>query len=305
MAFDISTLPAYTDQTGAVVSKSVFAPKTASVIAKMPGVKGSKTVNVFDQPVTFQSDACGFTAIDSTPLTQRTLTVGAIKSDKSYCPHTIDGIYAQIYLVPGSYQTTIPFEQQILDLEAKNVAAQLETALWQGDLSSGSANLNKFDGLLKIITGATSASGVTQFTGNTFTTSTGMTAVVDTAYLNIPAQIRTSGNVALFIGVDAFVLYIKGLRDLNLFHFDPTQTGNFEIAYPADPAFRIYGVNGLNGTQKGVVARTSNLIYGFDLESDSAGAQIWYSRDNNEVRSTIRFKAGTQIAIPSEILYLK
>lgn len=304
MAYDISTLPAYVDQTdGNIIAKSLLSAKTATLIRKMPGVKGSKTVNIIDQPVTFQSDACGFTAIDSTPLTQRTLTVGAIKSDKSYCPHTLDGTYVQQFLPSGSYQTSIPFEQFLLDLEAGYVAQQLEVAIWQSDLSAGAANLNKFDGLLKIISGATSATGVTQFTGTNFASSA-MSATIDSVYAALPAQIRTANDVAIIMGIDSFVNYTIGLKNQNLYHFDPSGK-NQEYTYPGDQSVKIYGVAGLNGTNKIVGARLSNLVYGFDAEADSAQAKIWYSQDNNEVRSTIKFKAGTQIGIPSEIIYFR
>ena len=50
---------------------------------------------------------------------------------------------------------SVPFEQEYSEKKAKTIAAQLETALWQGDTASGNVNLNKFDGLVKLIGAAT------------------------------------------------------------------------------------------------------------------------------------------------------
>ncbi len=54
---------------------------------------------------------------------------------------------------------SVPFEQEFADKKAKTIAAQLETSIWQGDTDSVNVNLNKFDGLVKLI-GA--ASGVVE-----------------------------------------------------------------------------------------------------------------------------------------------
>ena len=302
MGYNISALPTYTDQTGAIISKSVLGAKSASLFTPMPDVKGSKSINIFDTALTFASDACSFSSNDTTTLTQRTLTVGAIKAEQSICPADFDGYYAQYFLKRGSWQTDLPFEQALLDYQAANVAALIETAIWVGDTSTGNtnANTNKFQGILPLISGSSSV-----VTGTTTGTSAGMVTVMQNVYNSIPAQLLNKDDVVIFAGFDTFRLYQQGLSNANLFHYDASIGANFEIFVPGTNV-KVIAVNGLNNTSNKIVAgRLSNFYYGFDASEDSASAKIWYSQDNEQVRMSYKFKAGVQVAFLPEIVYYR
>ena len=159
MAFSLGTLTAYVQQNEKLlVSSSVLGAKTAQLISDqgnvMVGVKSSETINVMETDANFQSDGCGYTASGTTTITQRTVTVGKMKVTESICPKNLEAYYLQKALPAGSNYDTVAFATQWTGRKSEKIASQLETAIWQGDTGSGNANLNKFDGLLKLITDA-------------------------------------------------------------------------------------------------------------------------------------------------------
>jgi hypothetical protein len=184
MAYDVSGLTAYTEEhkTPLIVAAQLGS-KTASLIQVAPGIKSSEKLNKLSTTVTFQANGCGFNSSGSTTLSQRTLTVGDVKVNESLCPKTLASKWTQSQLKAGARgeKESLPFEQEYTELQAATIAAQIETALWQGDTNSGTANLNKWDGFLKIIDAATNLTGVVSsnaFTGTgTITAATNSTTI--------------------------------------------------------------------------------------------------------------------------------
>ncbi len=161
-SYTVSSLANYTEeQKGALITKALFSGKTIDMLTPMIGVKTSQTVNRMDTNATFQAGGtCGWNASGATEFTQRTLTVGQIKIQEALCPKDLNAKYLQYALKAGSTQDALPFEDVYASLKAGIIAEQMETAVWQGDLTSGNALLNKFDGLLTVIGKNYSATGV-------------------------------------------------------------------------------------------------------------------------------------------------
>lgn len=185
MAFSVGTLANYTDeQRFPLIRKAVLSAKTASLLTLQAGVKSSAAINILESDAVFQADGCGFNASGTTALTQRVITAGAIKVQEALCPKTLEAKYIQTQLAPGSMYDSIPFEQLYAEEKASQIAKALEVALWNGDLASGSANLNKFDGLLKVIDGSYSAANVNaQKIAGTVATTSGSATVTGTSTL--------------------------------------------------------------------------------------------------------------------------
>lgn len=184
MAFDVSALAAYTKENqDQLVTKSLFDAKTQKMIVAdgnvMTEVKSAEQINVLDTDAVFQAGGtCGFSASGTTTFTRRAVTVGKIKVHESLCPKTLESKYLQLKMKAGSQPEEIPFEQQYSELKAGKIAEQLETALWQGDTNSGTANLARFDGLIKLIDAAGTAVVANAKAGTgTITSTTGSTSV--------------------------------------------------------------------------------------------------------------------------------
>ena len=312
MAFNVSALADYTEQNEALlVTSSVLGAKTASLIKSagnvMVGVKSSETINIMDTDAIFQSGAsCGFNASGSTSFTQRTVTVGKIKVNESLCPKDLEAKYLQKALPTGSMYDSIPFEQEFTDKKAKRIAAQLETALWQGDTSSVNVNLNKFDGIIKLV-GA--ASGVVDANTSTFIsgaplasiTAANVISIFDGVYRAIPATIVSYDDVVIFCGMDTFRTYTIALKNSNLFHYSIDVKADNEFVLPGT-TIRVVAVQGLNGTNDVFAMRLSNLFLGTDLLNEEEKFEIFYAKEADQVRFVSEFKMGVNFAFPDEVV---
>jgi hypothetical protein len=312
MAFNVSALADYTEQNEALlVTSSVLGAKTASLIKSagnvMVGVKSSETINIMDTDAVFQAGgSCGFNASGSTSFTQRTVTVGKIKVNEALCPKDLEAKYLQKALPTGSMYDAIPFEQEFTDKKAKRIASQLEIALWQGDTTSVNVNLNKFDGLVKLV-GA--ASGVVDANTSTYISgaplssisATNVVSIFDGIYKAIPAQIVSEDDVHIFCGMDTFRTYTIALKNANMFHYTVDVKADNEFILPGT-TIKVVAVQGLNGTNKIYAMRLSNLFLGTDLLNEEEKFEIFYAKEADQVRFVSEFKMGVNIAFPDEVV---
>ena len=202
--------------------------------------------------------------------------------------------YLQKALPTGSMYDSIPFEQEFSEKKAKRIAAQLETALWQGDTSSVNVNLNKFDGLIKLI-GA--ASGVVDANTSTFIsgaplasiTAANVISIFDGVYRAIPATIVSAEDVVIVCGMDTFRTYTIALKNSNLFHYSIDVKADNEFILPGT-TIKVVALQGLNGTNDVFAMRLSNLFLGTDLLNEEDKFEIFYAKEADQVRFVSEFK---------------
>jgi hypothetical protein len=218
-------------------------------------------------------------------------------------------------LKAGSSDESFAFEQEITEEIAQTIAEQLEVAIWRAD-TAGSAgtngSLNKFDGILKLLNAASgtvvqaNASGylgIPAITGAI--TTTNIKNIVDAMWVALPARIQGKSDVRIFVGYDFYNTYLQAYRDQNLFNFAPTKTS--EKAYGdgviiPGTNYALTPVHGLDGTNRAVALRMSNLFMGVDLEFEEESFKMWYSQDDMVNKLHVAFKMGVNFAFPGEIV---
>jgi hypothetical protein len=312
MAFSVSSLANYTKENEALlVTASVLGAKTASLIKSagnvMVGVKSAETINIMDTDAFFQAGGtCGWNASGTTSFTQRTVTVGKIKVQEALCPKTLEAKYLQKALPTGSMYDSIPFEQEYTDKKAVTIAAQLETAIWQGDTASANGNLNKFDGLIKLIGAAAgvvdaNVSGFVSGAPLTSITAANVISLLDGVYKAIPAKVVAADDMTIFVGQDTFRTYTIALKNANMFNYAFDGKADSEFVLPAT-TIKVVAVAGLNGTNDIFALRLSNLFLGTDLLNEEEKFEIFFAKEADEVRFAAEFKMGVNIAFPDEIV---
>ena len=310
MGFDVSALANYTKENEALlVTSSVLGAKTASLIKSagnvMVGVKSSEKINIMETDAIFQDGAsCGFNASGSTTFTQRTVTPGKIKVNEALCPKDLEAKYLQKALPTGSMYDSIPFEQEYSEKKAKTIAAQLETAIWQGDTSSVNVNLNKFDGLVKLIgaaSGVVAANASTYISGAPLSsiTDANVISIFDGVYKAIPAKVVAADDMTIFCGQDLFRTYTVALKNSGSFNYQIDVKADSEFVLPGT-TIKVVAVAGLNGTNKVYAMRLSNLFLGTDLLNEEEKFEIFYAKEADQVRFVSEFKMGVNIAFPDE-----
>lgn len=313
MAFDVSTLAAYVKQDERkIFSRSLFDAKTQQLIQAagnvMVEVKSSETVNVMSTDAFFQDGStCGFTASGTTAFTQRTLTVGKIKVQEALCPKDLEAKYLQKALPAGSEYTESIYAKEYVDLKSSIIAEQLETAIWQGDTTSGNAALNKFDGFQKLIlqaSGSTINANVSGYVSGaplSSITAANALSVVKGIKNALPAKVKGKADVKIFCGWDVFDLIVDAHVNANLFAYGAQNIGEGNFTIPGTK-YEVVAVHGLDGTSDLYAMRTSNMFFGTDLLNENDNAKMWYSEDDMNVKFSVTFKAGVQIAFPDEVV---
>lgn len=313
MAFSVGSLAAYTEQNEKqLVMSSVLGSKTASLIKDqgnvMLGVKNAETINIMDTDAFFQSGAsCGFNASGTTTFTQRTVTVGKIKVNEALCMKDLEGKYLQKALPAGSQYTEMIFAEDYSNRKAAKIAEQLEVALWKGDTASADGNLNKFDGIQKLVTAAggsvVDANTSTYITGGPIASITvsNVIAVFDAIYTAIPAKVVAKDDITIFCGMDIFRLYTVALKNANLFAYNLDIKADSEFFLPGSTV-KVVAVQGLNGTNDLYAMRISNLFIGTDLLNEEERFEIFYAKEADQIRYVSEFKMGVNFAFPDEIV---
>ena len=308
MAFDVSALNNYTKENEALlVTSSVLGSKTASLIKSqgnvMVGVKSAETINIMDTDAIFQSgSSCGFNASGTTTFTQRTVTVGKIKVNESLCPKDLEAKYLQKALPEGSRYDSIAFAADYTDKKAARIAAQLETAIWQGSTGSANVNLNKFQGLVTLIgSNAVEANNTTYYGGTaTAITTANVVAIFDALYKAIPATVVSKDDMTIWCGQDVFRTYTIALKNANMFNYAFDGKADSEFYLPGTP-IKVVATPGLNGTNKLYAIRLSNMFLGTDLLNEEERFELFYAKEADQVRFVAEFKMGVNVAFLDEI----
>jgi hypothetical protein len=303
MAYNVSSLTNYTnEQNFPILKASIIGAKTASIFTLQTGIKSSSALNIMAVTATLQSDAVGASTAGGGDVvfSQRMLSVAPIAVREFLDPKTLNSKYTQSQMKAGSEDNELAFEADIVDVLVKGINARNETALWQGDTTNGSSNLNQYDGYLKLISEA-SATTVT-VTAGTFTSANAI-ANVDALYASIPVEVLDADDMAIYMGRDYFRTYTTALKNANMFHYT-AESADGEIVVPGT-TIKIIALNGLNGTKRIVAGRKSNFFVGCDLDSEEDSVNAVYLPETEKVKIKVSYKYGVQIAFPAEIATLK
>ena len=309
MSLDVSGLAAYTDQEAmALIVKSVAGGRLAQYANLQPNVKTTTQVNILETDVVFQADGCSRSASGTTTLSQRSIVPGAVAIHEDLCMTDLASTYQSTMLRQGltNEKEEIPFAELYFADKVARVQKAIEVADWQGDTASGSANLNKYDGLNKIITAATAING--NPTG--ITTGTGITTAAVIGILTgmaelMPEDIMDADDLKLFVGMDTILKYQKAIADGNYFHYVVEGGYTAELPLIGFPNVTVCATPGLSGLTFGncYLMRASNIYIGVDLpDEESNDVRSWYDDNDRIYKVTMAFRRGVQVAFPDQIV---
>lgn len=283
----VTSLPEYVEQNkSGLIAESVLGSKSAGLLNLYSGIKGKTTLNLLNTDITLQDASdCGFNPDGDQTITQREITPAYIGVNMEYCDKNLLGTYAQHMVKIAAKQKTLPFEEEFIKDVLAKIDEKIEAMIWQGD----SANGAEFDGLIKVLAGAPTA-----------TTDASAYEAIKNVYMAMPANVADKDDATIFVGYDTYRKFIQELVEANLYHFRPEEA-NGEYYLPATNV-KVIAVNGLNGTKKVVGARKSNLYLGVDLMGDAETFDFWYSADNRTFRLVVEWLMGVQVAFPSEVV---
>jgi hypothetical protein len=301
-SFNLSSLATYTDELGGeLVRRAILEGETAKIIRVQPGVKGSQAINLLNSNLEVQTGACGWNPSGTTIFTQRDITVCDYKVNEALCPRDLNDYWLGQLLQPGSYNETVPFEQQIGELKSAQISQYIENIIW-----GASSATTCFSGFKELFaqqgTGTTTVTGGIVVTGQTALTSTTALDQVDNLVVQIPDDIADRDDLVLFMSHANYRKYLINFRTANYFHLPVGDSfAEMKTFHPATNIL-VHPVGGLNGSNLLVLAPAQYLVLGVDLMSDSEALRMFYSVDFDEVRLRCNFKAGVQCAWPNFVI---
>ena len=289
----MTSLPEYVEQRRLpLIAAAVLGGDTAKLFNLQTDVKTSAALNLLATDVEFgDGSTCGWDEAGTQTLSQRILETGLIKINMGYCDKVMLKYWTQYQVRVAAGDKTLPFEEYFINEVIKDVKAKLEKAIFQGDKDSQDENLNKFNGLIKIL-GA--ESDVVSFTKGA-----DVAASILAAYMAIPEEALDGASI--LVGADDFREYVQALVAQNLYHYDPNVP--VDVVYIPGTNVAVRKANGLNGTHKLIAGQLDkNFFYGCDMVNDEEKFEFWYSKDNREFRLAIEFNAGVQVAFPDMVV---
>ena len=278
-------------------SAALLTGETKSVIKVYPDVKSKIKIARLDLTNILQEADCTFTDGGSTTLSQKTLEVCPLKVNLEYCLRTFEANYLSEQLRAGSNSAQVMpdnVETYILDQVAKNVSADLETLLWQGDTAGSPASL--CDGLLVQF----DADGAIVTVGAAAITASNVIVEIGKVYAAIPAQVLNSRELAIFVPNQVAQAYRQALAAGG--YFATFNAGDLNLSYLGIPLIVSPGMP--NDTM--VAAEKTNLWFGTDLMSDFEDVLIIPQKNVSgapTVRFVAEFKFGVSYGVSEEIVY--
>jgi hypothetical protein len=313
MSFVVSSLTNYNnEQNKELLSAALFGSTTATYAQRRAGIKSSEALQLFDEDIFLQSgSSCGHAPTGNTTFSQRNITVGKAKVDKEWCLSDLETKWTQMLLPSGSNYTEADLPRATVEQVMANLMQIIETADWQGNTSSGNPNLNRYDGIQKILSdaGTTINANVSAYIATPITawTSSNVIGAIDGMILamvtNKPGVMAKAGRKLIFVPREVFTLYNIANRTANYFGFDGTAGQNpNEVRVLGYSDVYVVAADGLNGTKDAYMLHEGNLFLGEDNVSDMDNADLWFSQDDRTVKLQIKFKRGWQVAFPDEVV---
>lgn len=262
-------------------------------ITVKPNVKYKQVMQKLAVGDVIADASCDFTATSTVTLTERYLQPEDFQVNLELCKKDFESDWLSIEQGFSSFDD-LPssFASYLIGHVAGKVAAKMEQNIWNG----ANANAGEFDGFVALasadsdvidenFTGATTASNIIARLGD----------IVDA----IPATIYGNPGLAIYMSQADARLYVRAQAALgykDLYHVGQTDM-DFE-------GVKILVANGLNAGQI-VVAEKDNLFFGCGLQNDMNEVKLIDLADidgSQNVRVVMRFSAGVQYAIGSEIV---
>lgn len=307
MGFTVSSLTDYVnEQSKELLTAIHFEGATAEMAYAHPGIKSAEAIQLLaSSPVPQDASACSFNASGDTTFTQAILTVAGVKWEDTLCLKTLESKWTQLLLKAGSKYTEADIPAMIMSDIVEVINEQLETADWQGDTGSGSAYLNRYNGLRKIIKAAT---GTTTATASTWNLSNAR-SIMKNIISSIPTRLKGNPKVKVICGYDVAETYRQALMDANLFHVAAGSKDQQGI-YVEGSVHELVPVHGLDGlaTSTGdnpfifALIPERHLHYGFDLLNEEEKAEMGMDQYKKNVWYSFELKRGWQIIYPNEIV---
>ena len=286
--------------------KIVMDTTEAQYYRVMPNIKYGELIPVFEtgdiDSIAFPGNSCSFTG-GTIVLNEVELKVCQYNIQKDYCYDDIQRTILSIRLAPGSYvESNIPMEEAFMNDISRKANVYMSRKFW-----GATSAVDGCSGLIEQLTGATLSGSVVDVTYTSMTPANSVS--VTNQYIEALPDALKPVTTILALNHSDFQALQLGLRDQNLFHYNPDDyvAGQMAVRIPFTNVVAISTELGnvANGVNKAVLTNPENFFYGTDLLSDFQNPIAWYSQDFQQQRIKLAAKLGAAVAFGSQVVLAK
>lgn len=295
-----------------LIAKLYLESETIGWAHFIPNVKNRMSLNGLDEVGDVQDASCDFEHTGDVTLSQRELIVAAKEIKDKICPKDLEKTYLGAYMKSNK---EIPFIGVFAEKYINKGQNFIDRFIWLGDSTGGASGV--WDAKYGIIYEA----GINVGVGNDKTINgydsslTDIKDMVDYMVSKAPAEVLERKDAILVMSYTDFIAYQQKLVAANLVHYNATMNQQ-DGTYLYIPGTNIkvkptIGINSANipnsGTSKidgkpMILTYEDNIVVGADMIDDDTTFDIWYSRDNDQVRANLQFKIGGTYRYPDRVV---
>ena len=268
-----------------------------------PNVKFKEVVKKLATGDLVANASCDFTASSSVTLTERILQPEEFQVNLQLCKSDFVSDWEAVSMGYSAFDT-LPknFQDFLLAHVIAKVAEKTENTIWQG----ANATAGEFDGFTVL---AAADSDVVDVTGTTVTAAN-VIAELGKIVDAIPSSIYGKEDLYIYVSQNIARAYVRALGGFGASGLGANGVNNMGTMWWNNGSLSFDGVklfvaNGLPDNDA-MAAQKSNLYFGTGLLSDHNEVKVIDMADidgSQNVRIVMRYTAGVQYGIGSEIVY--
>lgn len=281
--FDISALPAYTDQLSIdLISKAVLKTDLLDYVDLRSGfTSGTVAINLVDAALPVSALSCGWTSDGEVTYSQVNVTIESLQSKTEMCIEDLRSVYQSAFMAAGTGNNELPFEEVISESYADKLRKYNE-----GFLINGFGATAGLKGQITSANGATLQGGVPA----AWTPANAVEQALD-LYDAIDEAVKDRDDLIMVVSPDAYRALVRGLVASNLFHYDSV-SGNDVIILPGTNV-TVVKSSGLVGSDYKFAGPGKMILAATGLTDELDAFRFFY----DEASDVMKFRAAWRLGV--------
>lgn len=281
--FDISALPAYTDQLSLdLISKAVLKTDLLDYVDLRSGfTSGTVAINLVDADLPVSALSCGWTSDGEVTYTQVNVTIESLQSKTEMCVEDLRSVYQSAFMNAGTGNDFIPFEEVISESYADKLRKYNEGFLING--------FGTTPGLKAQITSANGAQ-LQAGTPAAWTATNAVEQALD-LYDAIDEAVKDRDDLIMVVSPDAYRALVRGLVASNLYHYDSV-SGNDVVILPGTNV-TVVKSSGLVGSDYKFAGPGKMILAATGLTDELDNFRFFY----DEASDVMKFRAAWRLGV--------
>jgi len=281
--FDVTALPAYTDQLSLdLISKVVLKTDLLDYVDLRSGFSsGTVAINLVDADLPVSALSCGWTSDGQVTYSQVNVTIESLQSKTEMCVEDLRAKYTSAFMSPGTGNDVIPFEQVISESYTDKLRKYNEGFL-----------INGFGTTTGLKAQITSANGANLQAGTpaAWDATNAFEQALD-LYDAIAESVKDRDDLIMVVSPDAYRALVRSLVAQNLYHFNSVE-GNDVMILPGTNV-TVVKSSGLVGSNYKFAGPGKMILAATGLTDELDTFRFFY----DEAADVMKFRAAWRLGV--------